>query len=129
VALPKVRAIVLGMLLVIALICAGAAGAAAATLSAASTLVGLGGLCSFPAVFVVGSGLCPSLREGGSASGDFTNFGTMQVMEATAGPCAGFAARQRSSTTHSAALRQPAGCQNTPPRKGTPWPKEPLPTS
>jgi hypothetical protein len=49
-------------------------------------LVGLGGLCSFPAVFVVGSGLCPSLREGGSASSDFTNFGTMQVMEATAGP-------------------------------------------
>jgi hypothetical protein len=85
-AFSKVRALVLAMFLVSVLLPVEAAGAAAAALSGASTLVGLGGLCSFPAVFILGSGLCPSLKEGGSASSDFTNFGTTQVMEVTAGP-------------------------------------------
>jgi hypothetical protein len=86
VAFLKLRAIGLAVSLVTACVAATAAGAAAATLSGASTLVGLGGLCSFPAVLIVGSGLCPGLREGGSASSDFTNLGTTQAMEAMAGP-------------------------------------------
>jgi len=85
-AFSKVRAMVLVVFLVSAYLPAGAAGAVAATLLGASTLVGLDGSCSFSAVFILGTGLCPSLKEGGSASSDATAFGTRQVMEATAGP-------------------------------------------
>jgi len=86
VAFLKLRAIVLAVSLMSAFVGATAAGAAAATLLGATTLVGLGANCSFSAVFILGSGLCPSLKEGGSASSDVTAFGTRQVMEATAGP-------------------------------------------
>ena len=44
--------------------------AAVVTLVDATPLVGIDGQCSFPAVFILGSGLCPSLKEGVTDASD-----------------------------------------------------------